>query len=53
VTLIEIIGLLKRGDANKAFGTRNYTLANLNRDICEVRHTAHKRRVNELLSANP
>jgi hypothetical protein len=36
VTLIEIIGLLKRPHVNKAFVTRNHTLADLNRDLCEV-----------------
>jgi len=52
VTLLEIIGLLKRPQANKAFVTRNYTLADLDRRLCEE-HTAQQRRVNELLSANP
>ncbi len=52
MTLIEIIGLLKRPHANKAFVARNYTLAYPSHDICEVPHTALKRRVTELLSAN-
>jgi len=52
VTLIEIIGLLKRPHANKAFVAKNYTRACPSHDICEVPHTAHQRRVTELLSAN-
>ncbi len=38
--MIEFIGLLKRPHANKAFVTRNYTLADLNRELREVQHTA-------------
>jgi len=53
VTLIEIIGLLKRPHANRAFVARNYTLAYPSHVICEVPHTAYQRRVTELLRANP
>ena len=52
MTLIEIIGLLTRPHANKAFVARNYTLAYPSHVICEVPHTAYQRRVTELLSAN-
>jgi len=52
VTLIEIIGLLKRPRADKVLVARNYTLADLNASICEVLHTVHQRRGTELLSAN-
>ncbi len=52
MTLIEIIALLKRPQANEAFVTRNCSPADLNASICEVPHTAHQRRVTELLMAN-
>jgi hypothetical protein len=40
VTPIEIIGPLKRPHAKKVLVTRNYTLADLNRDLYEVQHIA-------------
>ena len=40
MTPIEFIGPLKRPHAKEAFVTRNYTLADLNRDLYEVQHIA-------------